>query len=572
MNEMNNQSKKQDETGLNNISGNMYSYRDDNNNNNQNATVGEAIRRSIQEGNPNIDRNQNNYATGYEQNNNINGFQQQINISEKNSLYWITFLIIGFFEVIILIALAILFKNKITFKEVSSQSEHNNYDYDYDLLRDMNVMIFIGFGMLHSLLRRNTWTSITINTLMIAISVQLGLFFNFIWDRAFTEKWDDQELNFYYIIEAVFISSSVLVTFGCVLGKLSIIQYIIMTIFETIICSLNYKLCAEKLRALDHGGALYIHTFGTIFGLSITIVLFCSSKAKNSFRNFDYYNKTSYFSNKTSFLGMLFLFCFFPSFNSALCSKDKIRERGRINTYFSLFGSVMSSFITSALLNGGRFIFEQILFGSISGAIIISGCCTVCLDHWASIIIGTLGGVICVILLSKVKPYFVNWGLQDICNVIIIHGISGLLGGFITPMFISGFDYRFEEAKKGGSEHKDDNDYESYLDLINPSINQNFQAQAGIQIGALFISIAISFIGGIATGYMMKISHCGKINQYFIDAEFFKEEEKDIFKYIEPNNAYSVDINNPSLFPKKMDFSSYNNHDIRGIGNQQSYY
>lgn len=570
MNEMNNQSKKQDETGLNNISGNMYSYRDDNNNNNQNATVGEAIRRSIQEGNPNIDRNQNNYATGYEQNNNINGFQQQVNISEKNSLYWVTFLIIGFFEVIILIALAILFEKKITFIGVSSPPEHDKYDYD--LLRDMNVMIFIGFGMLHSLLRRNTWTSITINTLMIAISVQLGLFFNFIWERAFTEKWDNQELRFDFIIEAVFISSSVLVTFGCVLGKLSIIQYIIMTIFETIICSLNYKLCAVKLRALDHGGALYIHTFGTIFGLSITIVLFCSSKVKNSFRNFDYYNKTSYFSNKTSFLGMLFLFCFFPSFNSALCLKDNIREKGRINTYFSLFGSVMSSFITSALLNGGRFIFEQILFGSISGAIIISGCCTVCLDHWASIIIGTLGGVICVILLSKVKPYFVNWGLQDICNVIIIHGISGLLGGFITPMFISGFDYRFEKAKKEGSEHEDNEDYNSYLGLINQSINQNFQAQAGIQIGALFISIAISFIGGIATGYIMKISHCGKINQYFIDAEFFKEEEKDIFKYIEPNIAYSVDINNPSLFPKKMDFSSYNNHDIRGIGNQQSYY
>ena len=563
---MNDINKKEDESGNNNNSGNMYSYRDDNNNNiNQNATVGEAIRRSIQQGNPNIDRNQNNYGGGYEHNynNNINYYQQQNNFSNNNS-YWLTFSIIGFFEVLIFILLAVFIdQEKIKFEyEISS----DNIKFNYGLLRDMNVMVFIGFGMLHSLLRRNAWTSITMNTLMLALSVQYALFFNFLWERAFKEDWKSSNLDFNFIINAIFISSSVLISLGCVLGKLSIIQYIIMTVFETIICSLNYNLNDKKIKAYDHGGALYVHTFGTIFGLAISVVLFCSSKMKNSFRNYDYYNKTSYFSNKTSFLGMLFLFCFFPSFNSALGLKEEIRERGRINTYFSLLGSVISSFIISALLNGGRFVFEQILFGSISGALIISGCCTLCIDHWAPLIIGTLGGAICVVLLSKAKPYFVKYRLQDICNVVIVHGVSGLLGGFITPMFISSFQYRIGDREENMNH---------YLNItLGFAKEDNFQIKAGIQIGVIFITIAISFIGGVATGYLMKVSQCVKLSQYFTDIEFFREEEKDIFKYIEPNTLYNVEINNPSLFPKKMEYSSYNpySYDIKGIGNQASYY
>ena len=45
--------------------------------------------------------------------------------------------------------------------------------------------------------------------------------------------------------------------------------------------------------------------------------------------------------------------------------------------------------------------------------------------------------------------------------------------------------------------------------------------QAGIQVGALFITLGISFIGGIATGFLMKISTCGKLNWFFDDNQFF---------------------------------------------------
>ena len=168
--------------------------------------------------------------------------------------------------------------------------------------------------------------------------------------------------------------------------------------------------------------------------------------------------------------------------------------------------------------------------------------------------------IIGLTFLSKIKPFFLKWGLQDTLNIIILHGISGLLGAIITPIFV-----RAEELKRKLNDLSSDN-------ANNEDNEKEYITQAGIQIGAIFITIGISFIGGIATGYLMKISICGKISQYFTDAEFFHEEENNIFEYVEPNTVYNVEINNPSLF--KMEYPVYNNPKIKGPdmrGSQPSY-
>ena len=579
MENIDNPNIKQEEDGQQNVSGNMYSYRD--NNNSQVIQEGGAIRRSIGEGNPDLNNIQNNFGSGYGQNYINNGnvdiqYSQNIYYNSNNkSFSWETYLIFGIIEALIIVLLAIFFETKIKYKEdnILPGTNSENNSSNYGLLRDMNIMAFVGFGMLHTILRRNSWISISINILLIAISVQLALFFNYLWKIAFIEKFGDENFDLIYLMKAIFISSSVLITSGCVIGKISMIQYIILAIFETILSSLNYQLCETKLKVIDYGGALYIHTFGAIFGIAVSTVLFCSTKIKQSFQNYNYLNKSNYFSNITTFLGMIILFCYFPSFNSALAGKEKFsnidmstdlpyymrmskkfRQRGRYNTYFSLLGSVMGTFITSGFFNNGRFVFEEIIFGCISGAIIISGCSTVCLSFWGSIIIGTLGGIISVIFLSKIKPFFVKWGLKDTCNIILIHGINGLLGSLITPIIITAL--------------RDDEEIKTYL----TSRGKLPKKQSPIQIGAIFITIGISFIGGIATGYLMKVSLCGKITQYFTDAEFFKEEENNIFDYVEPNTTFNIEISNPSLF--KQGFQGYTNQKPMGPdlrGSQPSY-
>ena len=190
MNDLNNPDVKQEDSGQENASGNMYSYRDDN----QKAQETGAIRRSLGEGNPNVDFAQNNFGSGYNQNYVNNGevglqySQQDNNNLDNNSSYYLTYIILLFIEVVIIIILIVFFLNNIKLYEDKDEDNIKKFEnilFNYGLFRDMNVMVFFGFGILHSILRRNAWLSISINTLLIAISIQFSIFFNFLWKKAF---------------------------------------------------------------------------------------------------------------------------------------------------------------------------------------------------------------------------------------------------------------------------------------------------------------------------------------------------------------------------------------------------
>ena len=563
----------------NNNTGNMYSYKDDNNINNPNEFQGGAIRRSLGDGNPNAVYPQPVYNPRYSNNNNINNsynnnqFQANNNNSDDDSfLKWVPYIIFGCVEVLMIILIGCLYNWDIRndpkysynrrndtiidgiYKDIKEETylELNTYD---GLFRDVNVMVFVGFGMLHTLLKRYSWTSITINMMAISFSFQIGLFANLLWENAFKERWKYGVLNYESFMKSIINSCAIIVSLGCVLGKLSVTQYVIMIIIETFMCSLNYQLCDVKLEAIDAGGTLYIHTFGTIFGLAVYMVLFCSKKMKERIDYYNYFNNSNYFSNITSFIGVVFLWSYFPSFNSFLVPSENGKYRSSINTYMSLAGSVVGSFVTSAFFNKGRFVFEHILFGSYSGGVIISGCCSVCIDHWAPLLIGLLCGAICVTFLSYLKPFFIKWGFHDIYNIISIHGVPGVLGAFITAMMIGDINKRINDG----------NDYH-YILLYD--LNRSNSIQGGVQVGAIFITVGLAFICGIATGYLMKVSKCGKIKNYFTDSEVF-ENEVNIIDNLEQNQFYFGEFNRESLFQNKIEYPSYRPSDPRG--SQPSY-
>ena len=561
----------------NNNTGNMYSYKDDNNINNPNELQAGAIRRSLGEGNPNAQplynpqffNNNINNSANFNQSKNNNNNNNQV---DDSFIKWVPSIIFGCFEILMIILLGCLFnwdmRNDPKYSYKNDQIEETNEIQDeienatnlelniYDgLFKDINIMVFVGFGMLHTLLKRYSWSSITINMLALAFSFQIGLFANLLWENAFRENWKNGILNFESFMKSIITSCSIIVSLGCVLGKLSVTQYVIMIIIEAFMCSLNYQLCDVKLEVIDAGGALYIHTFGTIFGLAVYMVLFCSKKMKEKIGYYNYFNNSNYFSNITSFIGVLFLWCYFPSFNSGLVFSENAKYRSSINTYMSLTGSVAGSFITSAFFNKGRFVFEQILFGCYSGGVIISGCCSVCLDHWAALLIGCICAAICVTFLAQLKPFFVKWGFNDIYNIISIHGVPGLLGAFITAMMISDINKRINSKKL------------DYHYLLN-DLNRNNQIQAGIQIGAIFITLGLAFICGIATGYLMKVSTCGKIRNYFTDSEIF-ENEVNIIDNLEQNQFYFGEYNRESLFQNKIEYPQYRQSEPRA--SQPSY-
>ena len=533
----------------------MYSYKSGNNNNNINKNESnsndtnennnkvpiyesDAIRRSYPNNKDNKEININNQYSNKLQsnmlkNNDINNYnsgsfvgrssQISIELPQDSILHWSFILIYIILEVILIIVIATLFDwdkrnhpkySCIEYKENDTDISILNSIYKetekelstyYGLFRDINIMAFVGFGMLHTLTQGNTWTSIAFDILSIVLSFQISLFFNLIFENAFKESWNNGVLNFDTFIKAIFNSCAILVSLGAVHGKISHIQYLVLIISETILSSLNLKLCDVKLKIIDTGGGLYIHTFGALFGIAIYIVLFRSKKKRARLSAYNRANITNYLSNITCFVGVLFILNYLPSFNSGLALSDDGRYRAAINTYFSIIGSIVMSFIITGFIYNGKFIYEYILFGSFSGGIIISTCCSVCLDHWAALLIGMLCGLICIILFKYLNELFLELGYYDIYNIIIVHGIPGILGAFISSMFLSDLDHRVD----------------NYYNILLKDMERTNRAQAGIQIAAIFITCAISFVGGITVGFLIKVSRCGKIKEYFDDNEFF---------------------------------------------------
>ena len=428
----------------------------------------------------------------------INPFSRK----EPKSNYAITYILISIIQIISIVLIGVTYKFK--------KDNFNDFSYLYHFFKDVHLMIFIGFGLLYTALKDHQWSSIAIVLFIGIISFEISFFWNWLWHNTF-HTFKVLNLDFDHLIQIDYISATVLISLGAVIGKLSILQIFLISIIETFCSSFNFYLCNNVINAFDNGGSLYIHTFGAIFGIAVTITNFCNKKEEQKIVNNPHLN-SDYYSNIISFIGSLFLWLYFPSFNTAKIqiqfkedNMEIFRYRGIINTYLSMVGSVIGSFIISPIVSKGKLKIEHLLNASYVGGIIIGGCCTICHSAWGAILIGFIGGCLSVLGLWKLKRFLKEHKLDDTFGIIHTFGIPGILGGFLNSIFM-GFYHDYNYIKP------------------NFNIPRNFQAQAGIQIAAIFITIGISLAAGFTTGFLINMSF-DKNEIYFVDSELFYEDE-----------------------------------------------
>jgi len=180
-------------------------------------------------------------------------------------------------------------------------------------------MIFVGFGFLMVFLKTHSWTSVGYNFMIAAYALQLTILSVGFWHQALSdegEDWKKISLDIPSLIIGDFGAGAVLITFGAILGKCSLIQLWSIATIEIIVYGLNESICARNLGAVDMGGSMYVHTFGAYFGLAASY-FFHNRKAID-----DLTKKCSgdYNSQLIAMIGTLFLWMFWPSFNGALAS------------------------------------------------------------------------------------------------------------------------------------------------------------------------------------------------------------------------------------------------------------
>ncbi|KAF7230722.1 ammonium transporter Rh type A [Nothobranchius furzeri] len=357
---------------------------------------------------------------------------------------------------------------------IGHDSHHNATESNpmelYPMFQDVHVMIFIGFGFLMTFLKRYGFSSVGVNLLLAAFGLQWGLLMQGIWHMDHGKI----KVNIFKMINADFSTATVLISFGAVLGKTSPVQLLIMTILEITIFSINEHLVANILEANDVGASMIIHAFGAYFGLAVARVLY-----RPNLRNGHENEGSVYHSDMFAMIGTVFLWMFWPSFNSAIADPGLPQLTAVINTYLSLATCVLSAYAISSLVeHKGKLDMVHIQNATLAGGVAVGTCADMNIDPFGAMLIGFIAGIISTLGFKYLSPILAsNLGIQDTCGVHNLHGMPGILGGLAGIVAVA-------LGKKNGS--------------------------ASMQAAALASSLGFALIGGAITGLIMKLPFWGQ--------------------------------------------------------------
>lgn len=233
---------------------------------------------------------------------------------------------------------------------------------------------------------------------------------------------------------------------------------------------------------------MFIHTFGAIFGVM------CSWAYMNPKDKQQKHLGSSYHSNLFAFIGTIFLWMFWPSFNGAL-EVGNGKARAAITTCLGMLASVFGSLVVSALTHLGKLNAEQVLNATLAGGVAMGTNADIIVTPFIPLIIGFTAGAISTIGFNFFPGIVFKYlRLHDTCGVLYLHLIPGIIGG-LTSGLISGVS---DPSLYGP-------DANSVFPMLGAGYTRGFSKQGGIQIAGLFTTLAIGALSGTATGLLLRI-------------------------------------------------------------------
>ncbi|XP_043590277.1 ammonium transporter Rh type A isoform X2 [Bombus pyrosoma] len=413
----------------------------------------------------------------------------------------------------------------------------------YPMYQDVHVMIWIGFGFLMTFLRRYGQSAIGLTFLLGAIFIQVAMICegvtNFQIDNA-------SSLSLKSLLNADVAVATPLISMGALLGKTTYIQLVFMGILELIMFTVNKYVGEHLLMAVDAGDSMFVHAFGAYFGLAVSFVFGMKDKPKE--HNLE---GASYNSDIFAMIGTVFLWLFWPSFNSAALEGDD-QQRAIINTLLSISSSCVIAFATSALVSkDSKFNMVHVQNSTLAGGVAIGTAAGMMCKPVGALVVGALAGLLSVLGYKYLTPLIQKrLRIHDTCGVHNLHGMPGVLGGIFGALMAglateASYDYSLYEifpARAPNSEAKLAEMRDNYG--ISAGFNRTAGEQAGYQLLVLVITVGIAIVSGLVTGLMMRMSICGSISeeQKFDDeAHWELEEEASQESKIKEGKSYGGD-------------------------------
>ncbi|XP_036609716.1 ammonium transporter Rh type B isoform X2 [Trichosurus vulpecula] len=383
--------------------------------------------------------------------------------------------------IIILFSLFVRYNHE-TDSALWHQSNHsdmeNDFYFRYPSFQDVHTMIFIGFGFLMTFLQRYGFSSIGFNFLLSAFSLQWSTLV-----QGFLHSFHGGKIyiGVESMINADFCTGAVLISFGAVLGKTSPVQLLLMSLLEVTLFGVNEFILLNLLGVKDAGGSMTIHTFGAYFGLVLSRVLYRSHLDKSKHREGSVYH-----SDLFAMIGTIFLWIFWPSFNSAPTNTGDGQHRTALNTYYSLGASTLSTFALSALLSReGKLDMVHIQNAALAGGVVVGTSGEMMITPFGSLIAGFLAGTISTLGYKFLMPILESkFKVQDTCGVHNLHGMPGVLGALLGALVA------------GLATHQT---YGDGLESVFPLVAEGHRSatsQAVYQLFGLFVTLVLASLGG----------------------------------------------------------------------------
>jgi len=377
----------------------------------------------------------------------------------------------------------------------------------YPLFADINVMIFVGFGLLLTVAKGFGWSAVGINFFLAAWTIQWSILCLGFWRAAFTDTWWERiHLSITEFIEAEYNAWSVIIAFGAVYGRLNFAQYLIMATFQTFFWALSWRITGLSFLAKDLGGSMNVHAFGAFYGLTISAIAGRREAEK----------KTTYNSNLFAIIGTLFLWVYFPSFNSGL-TQGTGHLRAIINTILALTGSCVMTVLFTPFLKNGKLHFEYLLNATLAGGVLIASSADLIIFPWLSFFLGCCAGVISVLGYHVIVPFFnKTLKIRDSAGVFSLHGLTGVIGGLVSAAIAGSVDL----VNYGDSLY-------SLLPALGAGRGRNIQG--GYQLATVALVIGLPIVVGIVVGFLLKCF--SDLNTPFDDEEFWAVSHDEVAEY-----------------------------------------
>ncbi|XP_039088692.1 blood group Rh(CE) polypeptide [Hyaena hyaena] len=376
--------------------------------------------------------------------------------------------------------------------DTSSQDPTKVMD-TYRVLRDVTIMVALGFGFINSSLQRYGWSSVAFNLFLLALTVQWAALLDGFLEQPSSKK---VVIKLSSIKLATMSAMSVLISAGTILGKANLVQLVLMALVEVTAFGVMRMIQTKYFIKDNHVNMMHIHVFAAYFGLMVAWSF--RRPLRETMMQKD---QTAKSSSLFGMLGTLFLWIFWPHFNSALLlDSPKERKNAMFNTYYALAVSAVTAISVSSLFHPqGKINMNHIHNAVLAGGVAVGASCYLISSPWLAMVLGLVAGIISTggaLCLPMCFNHMLE--IHDTGGVYYTFGLPGLLGEIAHIVLTTSQDDWTKSAMA---------EYQLLLD-----------------IGALSLAMAMGLIIGLLTGVVLnlKIWRGLHVSKYFDDQSFWK--------------------------------------------------